>query len=240
MGVQVGDADEPALGLGADEEVHPDGVTGVHDQGLVAVAGEELGIERGVLVKAAVGQLLHLPDRGAHRVLVGGVHHVVAAVRRAALDDRVRVELQLEERLVEQGDGVGVGDGAAPPERRADVGDGNPAVLGEHGRPGEVLGGTRQRRHRVELWLVMAGAAGRVLDVLGVVRNVGDAEGPPAAAAGAAAAPAAGAAAARNKPPVLRANVAANRKRILSRAISFLLKAADRLVQPLTARSARS
>ena len=56
------------------------------------------------------------------------------------------------------------------------------------------------------------------MGVLGVVRMMGDADGPPAAA-GAAAAPAAGAAVARNKPPELNTNAAANRKRILSRAI---------------------
>ena len=237
-GVQVGDADEPALGLEPTKKCTRMVSPAFIDQ---RVCG--CGRRRARRWNAAFSSKLlgvSLPDRGHTVYLLVACINVVAAVWRAVLDDRVRVELHLEERLAEQGGRVGVGDGAAPPERRAR------RPRREPGRPWGALavqvrsvaepGSDDTGSSSGSSWPVQPGAYSMLY---GVVRMMGDADGSPAAA-GAPPPPAARAAVARNRPPVLSANVAANRKRILSRAIRSLLKAADRSLQPLMARSKRS
>ena len=105
-----------------------------------------------------------------------GAAVVEVPVRGARGHDRVRVELQLLERLVEQG--AGVGDRAARPGEQQ-RGHGLAAVRRQDDRPRQVLRRAGLVRDRVELGLVVAGAAVRVvdLDVLRVLEMVPDARG---------------------------------------------------------------
>ena len=164
----VGHGDvHPVLG-GGHVLVVGDRVPGVHDQGSTCAAVGQHRVECGRLRIAVRG---HLPYRGAGCIRVGRVADVVAAGS-ASGGDAVRIELQLEERLAEEA--MRVCHGSADPERRPHGVDLHRPILRKDHGPRQILRRPGPIRQRVDLWLVMPGAAVRVPDEL--LRVVTDAE----------------------------------------------------------------
>src|SRR5215469_9157504 len=161
-GIQIRNGNVKSIVLRSHEIVDRNRFAGMHHKRLTGARGVlQHGIEGSRLQKLLwISRRIDFEYRRASGIGVRCERHGESAVLKTLGHNRVGIELQLHKGLSEEA--LGIGNGAAEPERRTDGRNRHGAPGRQYRGPGQVARGSRRAGNRVELGFVMSRAPWRV------------------------------------------------------------------------------